>query len=196
MADEGYKQIGALLSQARQERHLSLEEVARRMHIRLRYLQALEEGRISDLPGLPYAKGYLQAYAQYLGLDRVEMMRRFERMEGMIARKGFFLPQVFSREKQANPGAIFWGLVLAVMIYALWALWLSPERSNPSLVEAFDEKRAETVRVTPALVAKTPCLQPPEALYPPCHVGSSAAYVFPLRRHYDNVMQLYIPPPS
>jgi cytoskeleton protein RodZ len=189
MAGEGYQHIGALLRQAREERHLSLEDVARRMHIRLRYLQALEEGRISDLPGLPYAKGYLQAYAQYLGLDRVEIMRRFERMEGLITRKGFFLPQVFSKDKKASPGAIWWGLTLAVMMYAVWAALLAPERSNPSLVESFAENPQETVRITPDLVRKTPCLQPPEALYPPCHVSTSAAYVFPLRRHYDNVMQ-------
>ncbi|MFN9109082.1 MAG: helix-turn-helix domain-containing protein [Bacteroidota bacterium] len=189
MVDEGYQHIGALLRQAREDRHLPIEQIARQMHIRTRYLQALEDGRIRDLPGLPYAKGYLQAYAQQLGLDPHEIMRRFEQMEGMIERKGFFLPQVFSKEKKASSGAVVWGMVMAVLAYMLWAFWFAPERTNPSLVEAFDEKRSETVRITPALIAKTPCLQPPEALYPPCHVSTSAAYVFPLRRHYDNVMQ-------
>ncbi|MCE2926183.1 MAG: helix-turn-helix domain-containing protein [Rickettsiales bacterium] len=189
MVDEGYRQIGALLRQAREERHQSVEDIARHMHIRSRYLYALEDGRISDMPGLPYAKGYLQAYAQHLGLDRYEIMRRFEQMEGLIERKGFFMPQVFSKEKQASSTSIIWGLMLALLAYGGWSLWLAPPSVNPSLVEMFDENQAEQIRITPALIAKTPCLRPSLALYPPCHVQQGAGQIFPLRRRYENVMQ-------
>jgi cytoskeletal protein RodZ len=51
------------------ESGLSLEEIARHLNIRERYLIALEEGDSSALPGKVYANGYLKVYANYLGIS-------------------------------------------------------------------------------------------------------------------------------
>ncbi len=61
--------IHQLLRQKRLERNLSLEEVAQAIRIRQPFLQALEEGNFSALPSLVQARGFLRAYADYLGLD-------------------------------------------------------------------------------------------------------------------------------
>jgi cytoskeleton protein RodZ len=60
---------GEQLRQARQERDLTLEQAARATHIRQRYLEALEAGDLDQLPSRVQARGFLRAYASYLGLN-------------------------------------------------------------------------------------------------------------------------------
>ena len=61
--------IGQQLRQARETRQLSLEQVAQETHIRARYIQALEDGDFAAMPSDVQARGFLRAYASYLGLD-------------------------------------------------------------------------------------------------------------------------------
>jgi cytoskeletal protein RodZ len=61
--------IGEQLRQARQDRKLSLEQASHATHIRIHYLQALEAGDFSQLPSRAHARGFLRAYAGYLGLQ-------------------------------------------------------------------------------------------------------------------------------
>lgn len=63
------KRFGRTLEQARIAAGLSLEEAAAATHISSRYLRALEEEDLVDLPAPVYARGFLRTYAQYLGLD-------------------------------------------------------------------------------------------------------------------------------
>ena len=62
-------ELGSSLREARVRRELTLGDVAEETRIRSRYLQALEDERFELLPGPIYAKGFLRAYADYLGLD-------------------------------------------------------------------------------------------------------------------------------
>jgi hypothetical protein len=62
-------ELGSSLREARVRRGAELGEVATETHIRMRYLNALEEERFDLLPGSVYAKGFLRTYADYLGLD-------------------------------------------------------------------------------------------------------------------------------
>ena len=61
--------VGLELRRAREARSLSLEEVAHATHMRVHYLRALEEGDLAAIPSRAQAKGFLRAYADYLGLD-------------------------------------------------------------------------------------------------------------------------------
>jgi cytoskeletal protein RodZ len=61
--------LGASLEEERRRQGLDLEQVEEATHIRRRYLRALEEERFELLPGDAYAKGFLRAYAEFLGLD-------------------------------------------------------------------------------------------------------------------------------
>lgn len=61
--------FGKKLRDTRQERNLSLEEAAEETHIRIHYLAALERGDLNQLPSQAHARGFLRAYASYLGLN-------------------------------------------------------------------------------------------------------------------------------
>ena len=72
------QRCGADLRMARERLGWALDDIAAGLHIPLRHLEALEEGRIALLPGSAYAVGYVRGYASALGLDSEEMVRRFK----------------------------------------------------------------------------------------------------------------------
>lgn len=61
--------IGSSLHEARTRQDLDLEEMEQRTKVRAKYLRLLEDERFDQLPGHAYTKGFLQAYANALGLD-------------------------------------------------------------------------------------------------------------------------------
>jgi cytoskeleton protein RodZ len=62
-------EIGISLREARLRQQLELPEVEQATKIRGKYLRALEEEQFEVLPATTYVKGFLRAYADYLGLD-------------------------------------------------------------------------------------------------------------------------------
>ena len=62
-------EIGPALREARERRGLAFGDVEADTAIRTRYIRALEEEQFHVLPGATYTKGFLRAYADYLGLD-------------------------------------------------------------------------------------------------------------------------------
>ncbi|MFC4766372.1 helix-turn-helix domain-containing protein [Effusibacillus consociatus] len=63
------KELGSILRTARESKGLTLDEIQERTKIRKRYLEAIEEGELSILPGLVYARGFIRNYAEQVGLD-------------------------------------------------------------------------------------------------------------------------------
>ena len=62
-------EIGNSLREARLRQHLDFPELEQATKIRSRYLRALEDEQFDVLPAETYVKGFLRAYAEYLGLD-------------------------------------------------------------------------------------------------------------------------------
>jgi Helix-turn-helix domain len=62
-------EIGNSLREARLRQHLDFPELEQATKIRARYLRALEDEEFATLPAETYVKGFLRAYAEYLGLD-------------------------------------------------------------------------------------------------------------------------------
>jgi hypothetical protein len=61
--------IGSSLHEARTRQNLDLEEMEQRTKVRAKYLRLLEDERFDQLPGHAYTKGFLNVYANALGLD-------------------------------------------------------------------------------------------------------------------------------
>ena len=62
-------EIGSSLREARLRQELDFPEIEYATKIRSKYLRALEEEQFDMLPAQTYVKGFLRAYAEYLGLD-------------------------------------------------------------------------------------------------------------------------------
>ena len=62
-------ELGLRLKHAREEKKLSLEQLQSVTKIQKRYLQAIEEGNFSILPGQFYARAFVKSYSEAVGLD-------------------------------------------------------------------------------------------------------------------------------
>src|SRR5437867_4311125 len=69
--------LGEYLSGLREERGLSVEEVARVTRVGARYLEALEREDLTALPAPVFTKGYIRAYCQMLGVHADEALGRY-----------------------------------------------------------------------------------------------------------------------
>jgi len=70
-------EIGSILRAAREERGLTLDDAAEATKIRPAYLEAIEDEAFERLPGATYARGFLRAYAELLGVDPQPLIDEF-----------------------------------------------------------------------------------------------------------------------
>jgi len=78
--------FGKQLKQERESRNVALDEIARSTKIRVRYLQALEEGQHERLPGIVFAKGYIRAFAETIGADADRLVATYVEEQRALGR--------------------------------------------------------------------------------------------------------------
>lgn len=71
--------IGQKLREERLGRGLTLDDVAKATKIRESFLLAIEKGEYKKLPSSAYAQGFVQNYAEYLGMSKKEVLALFRR---------------------------------------------------------------------------------------------------------------------
>ncbi|TDY50544.1 cytoskeletal protein RodZ [Alicyclobacillus sacchari] len=71
------QELGQILRSKRESLGLTLDDIEERTKIRKRYVEALEDGDWSVLPGRVYARGFVRTYAEVLGLDGVELLQTY-----------------------------------------------------------------------------------------------------------------------
>jgi cytoskeleton protein RodZ len=69
--------VGRTLRKARTDRGIELSEVERATKIRAKFLEAMEDDHWEALPARAYARGFLDIYARYLGLDRDALLDQY-----------------------------------------------------------------------------------------------------------------------
>lgn len=79
------EEIGELLKQAREAQGMTLEDVERATMIRRKYLEAIEAGDFSQMPGEVQLKGFIRNYAAVVGLDPDRVLGRFREARGATA---------------------------------------------------------------------------------------------------------------
>lgn len=68
-----------ILKNSRIDSQLSLEDIAHKTKIAVKYLRAIEEGDCQALPSQPYCTLYVGQYARLLGLDEYKLTSLFKR---------------------------------------------------------------------------------------------------------------------
>ncbi len=117
----GGRGVGSLLHASRLRCGEELTDIAQILKVRLPYLEAIEEGRFGDLPGNTYAIGFIRAYADYLGLDSGEVVRRYKEDVADANKKSDLDFPVPVPESGIPGGAIlFIGVAIAILTYGGW----------------------------------------------------------------------------
>ena len=70
--------LGEKLRQAREERGISISEVAEQTRISPHYLDSIENDDYRTLPGGIFNKGFVKSYAKYVGIDEQDALVRHE----------------------------------------------------------------------------------------------------------------------
>lgn len=77
------KRTGEMLQKAREEKGLSLNEIALSLKINSKVLSAIESGDTSKLPAKTFLRGFVQSYANYLKINTDQVMEVFSEEMGV-----------------------------------------------------------------------------------------------------------------
>ncbi len=69
--------LGGFLARKRKERGISLRQISTETRIGFPFLESIDRGEFHKMPGVPYARGFVRAYAACIGLDPDAMAYRF-----------------------------------------------------------------------------------------------------------------------
>ena len=72
--------LGEKLRQAREERGISISEVAEQTRISPLYLKSIEADDYKPLPGGIFNKGFVRSYARYIGFDENEALQDYNQL--------------------------------------------------------------------------------------------------------------------
>lgn len=181
---EQLKNIGAYLAQVRQEKAMSLEEIAVKTYIPLRLLQALEQGQVERLPEPVFVQGFIRRYADMLGLDGQSVSKTFtsgspsetnQQTPGVAAtvaprverqaEPATLEPQAAPEQPQpsrsAPPVAAIASLALGVLLLSGGILWAATNLMKRPQVASDANKAAPTNSQTQTSVESTASPQPP-----------------------------------
>lgn len=71
-------ELGSRLKQAREAKGLSLDDLQTLTKIQKRYLQGIEEGNYSMMPGKFYVRAFIKQYAEAVGIDHEELFENYK----------------------------------------------------------------------------------------------------------------------
>lgn len=171
--------VGPLLRQARQDQGKEIAAIAETLRIRREHLAAIEDSRYDALPGPTYAVGFVRAYAEFLGLDGAEVVRRFKAEgQSLPGRNDLSFPSPVREGGIPSGALIIIALLLAGVVYGGWQLSTSSQGGVAEMIEnlpdrfmamigsddkgdATAESPAETTGTTPAAEGGAPVATPP-----------------------------------
>jgi cytoskeleton protein RodZ len=115
--------VGQLLRRRRAEMGADAASVARELRIRRCFVDAIENGRTSELPGPAYAVGFVRAYAECLGLDGDEIVRRFKSEHDVLQHgRDLHFPAPVSEGGTPKGGVFLIAALIGLVTYGAWYL--------------------------------------------------------------------------
>ena len=122
--------LGEKLRQAREERGISISEVAEQTRISAHYLASIENDDFRTLPGGIFNKGFVKSYAKYVGIDEQEALQDYSRLissqEGEVEEEPKnYRPEVLTDDRSSSsmiPTIVFAVIILAAMTFGLLKL--------------------------------------------------------------------------
>ena len=124
---EEMNKIGQMFKAKREEMHLSLKEVENVTSIRKNYLNAIEEGNITNFLSAVYALGFIRQYAVFLGFDGDKIIKENSEAFKIPLEKQEFAYGLGTLDVRGTPSGslkwlpnIFWVLIAIGVLVIAW----------------------------------------------------------------------------
>jgi len=149
--------VGERLRAAREEKGLSLEDIAAQTRIPQRHLESLEVADWDKLPAPTYTTGFAKSYASAVGLDRTEIGEQL-RAELGGQRSPNMAAEVFEPADPARtmPKSLVFATIAAVIVLVVVMSWLNRRSLQP------DEPTAAAPAAAPAPPTQQPATPQPQ----------------------------------
>ena len=159
--------VGESLRVAREERGLSIAEVAQSLKFAPRQIEALEQGRFDLLPGGTFVRGMVRSYARLLKLPPEPMLEgmadKFQAPDANTLAARYSQPVPFSDNARRST-FVYLGLSLAVLALGggVAYQWYREHNASTQLAAAkrAAEKRAKSNQAPVATAVPTPAPAP------------------------------------
>ncbi len=136
-------EVGRLLRHTRNGLGQSVEDVCQLLRIRKIYIEAIENSDYSVLPGGPYGLGFVKAYAEHLGLDGAEIVRRFRvESNAPAARSELSFPKPVQESRVPGGAVLLIAALLGIGAYGGWYYLSSQGKTIADLVDPLPERLA------------------------------------------------------
>lgn len=144
-------EIGQLLRKGRTQKNMSVDDLARELHLQVRQINALERGDFSGFSGPAFVKGHLRACARLFALDGDALVHLYE--------AGLPQPTVFtpappvlatkivkapSQGRRSGLVVVALLILVALLVVWIWSGWYVPFRA------IITDPVASVVTTTPA----------------------------------------------
>ncbi len=130
---QDFKGFGMQLKKLRESRGISLEQINKDTKIRIKYLEAIESGELSKIPGGEvYIKGFLSSYGEAIGLDSDQIIQQYkniaqseekkekeEKVEDVIDNERSETTDKKLHQININPKIIIYILIAILLIFCL-----------------------------------------------------------------------------
>ena len=122
--------IGNILRTERETQGRTLTEVSKAVYIKTKYLSALEEENFAAIPGEVYVKGFIRAYASYLGMDGEELVAQYDGpSESILLQKETptAVTEVGKGRRRRRRKTVSWPeitIIVGVILFILLIVWL------------------------------------------------------------------------
>lgn len=128
--------VGRLLRQTRNTHGQTIEGISQLLRIRKIYLEAIENDDYDVLPGGPYGLGFVKSYAEHLGLDGKEILRRYrEESNAPAAKTDLTFPKPVQESRVPGGAILLIAALLAVGAYGGWYYMSSQGKTIADLVQ-------------------------------------------------------------
>jgi cytoskeleton protein RodZ len=135
--------FGEKLKQEREKRKITLDQISSSTKIGTRMLQALEDDKFSQLPGGIFNKGFVRAYARFVGIDEEQTVADYLQASGDAAPPPTEIAAQVDQEREAAENErridsiadsptqpLPWGWFAAILLVIALALSLWSHRRN------------------------------------------------------------------
>ena len=148
--------VGEKLRAAREERGLSLEDIAAQTRIPRRHLENIEAADWDNLPAPTYTLGFARSYASSVGLDRTEIADQLRAEMG--GQRMTTTSEVFEPADPARtmPKSLVLGAIVAVILLVILMSWLSRRSLETTDEGTANAPAATTPATTPQTTAPPP----------------------------------------